>query len=457
MAQDISLMGASYSDVPAVELPKTGGGTATFTDVTDTTAGVGDVASGEYFYTSAGVRSLGTGKYASAPAANGNADRANAILYGTVDGTSTATAFTATVSGLTQLVDGTCVMLHNGVITSASGFTVNVNGLGAKKCYNNMTNATQDTTIFNVAYTMLFVYSSALDSGAGGWWIYRGYDANTNTIGYQLRTGSCTLPASDKGYKYRLWFTSADGTKYVPANTSTSTNATSSRSANTRPINPFGPIVYNSANATTNAGANLGTSGLWQQYTLTLGYSFNNTGAALVLTYPAPVYLRCTPQANGSAVMDYFVQALPSTNDGKIYIFLGFAYAATTIELVAYHPVYYHDGTALRLWTGAADSGGGGATWSDCKSSFSFTVWDSNIKWQAITDGTMVYLHVDARDADDGLEGAINILNPDFDTHGFGIVGNQGATTWSAYIDMGQIHYPSGYSFLTIYWQAGVW
>ena len=30
MAQNITLMGASYSDVPAVNLPKTGGGTATF-------------------------------------------------------------------------------------------------------------------------------------------------------------------------------------------------------------------------------------------------------------------------------------------------------------------------------------------------------------------------------------------------------------------------------------------
>lgn len=32
MAQNITLMGASYSDVPAVTLPKTGGGTATFVD-----------------------------------------------------------------------------------------------------------------------------------------------------------------------------------------------------------------------------------------------------------------------------------------------------------------------------------------------------------------------------------------------------------------------------------------
>ncbi len=60
MAQNITLLGASYSAVPAVRLPKTGGGTADFTDVSDTTAAAADVASGKYFYTAAGVRTQGT-------------------------------------------------------------------------------------------------------------------------------------------------------------------------------------------------------------------------------------------------------------------------------------------------------------------------------------------------------------------------------------------------------------
>ena len=60
MAQNIDLLGAQYSDVPAVELPKVGGGTASFTAVTDTTAAAADVAQGKYFYTSAGVRTEGT-------------------------------------------------------------------------------------------------------------------------------------------------------------------------------------------------------------------------------------------------------------------------------------------------------------------------------------------------------------------------------------------------------------
>ena len=60
MAQNITLLGASYSDVPACLLPKTGGGTALFTDVSDTTAAASDVASGKYFYTAAGVKTAGT-------------------------------------------------------------------------------------------------------------------------------------------------------------------------------------------------------------------------------------------------------------------------------------------------------------------------------------------------------------------------------------------------------------
>ena len=60
MAQNITLMGASYSAVPAVTLPKTGGGTATFTDVTPTTATDSDVASGKVYFKADGTQSTGT-------------------------------------------------------------------------------------------------------------------------------------------------------------------------------------------------------------------------------------------------------------------------------------------------------------------------------------------------------------------------------------------------------------
>jgi len=56
------------------------------------------------------------------------------------------------------------------------------------------------------------------------------------------------------------------------------------------------------------------------------------------------------------------VQALPTTKDGKIYIHLGTAYSATNMELQTEHPVYWHDGTGIRIWTGAEPSSGGGST-----------------------------------------------------------------------------------------------
>lgn len=60
MAQNISLLGASYSAVPAVMLPRTGGGTARFDDCTVVTAAASDVASGKVFVASDGTITTGT-------------------------------------------------------------------------------------------------------------------------------------------------------------------------------------------------------------------------------------------------------------------------------------------------------------------------------------------------------------------------------------------------------------
>ena len=50
MAQNITLLGASYSAVPAVTLPKTGGGTARFDDTSDATATASDISTGKTAY-----------------------------------------------------------------------------------------------------------------------------------------------------------------------------------------------------------------------------------------------------------------------------------------------------------------------------------------------------------------------------------------------------------------------
>lgn len=272
------------------------------------------------------------------------------IPKGSLDSTSTSTAMTATVPGIDALFNGVCVWLTNGVVTSASGFTININGLGAKPVYQSQAAATRSTTIFSVNYTALLIYNE--DRVSGGCWDYvYGYDSNTNTIGYQVRTNSMSLPMKSIVYRYRLLFTSADGKGFVPANNSTSTNATTARTVCQDKIDPFGRIVYYGTTASVAAGSRPSASYLWQQYAFTIGYSF-----VVTLTEWKPVYLKCAPQSDGSAIIDSttpFVQTLPSTEDGKIYIFLGVAYSTTAMEMTLEHPVYWYKDGMIRPYTNA--------------------------------------------------------------------------------------------------------
>lgn len=280
------------------------------------------------------------------------------------DGRSSNTAgLVGACSTITQLKNGTRILYHLKYATAAST-TLNLTLVGgattgAKKVYRQGT--TQLAASIGIAGCILpLTYLTSLDSNNGGWMMDNSYDANTNTVGYQLRSNSYILKTISRTRYYRLLFTSADNTHWVPANTTYDNSATSVKPVNQVPINPFGEIVYLGNSTSYLADADVTATAIWQQYALSLGYSFNTTGAALTLISRKPVYVKCAPQSDGSAIIDSttpYVQDLPSTADGKIYILLGMAYSATNIELLMKHPVYYFADGSIREWTNAAAGG----------------------------------------------------------------------------------------------------
>ena len=146
MAKNISLMGASYSDVPAVTLPQTGGGTARFDDASVTTATAEDVAQGKVFLAADGTITTGT--------ASGGG---SVVVVDTPDGHG-GTIREITATNVTTLVEKT--ITQNGTYDpgndNADGYssvTVNVGGSTPV--------GRSDVNFYDYDGTLLYAYTAA--------------------------------------------------------------------------------------------------------------------------------------------------------------------------------------------------------------------------------------------------------------------------------------------------------
>ena len=141
MAQNVVINGVTYSNVPQVEIPKSGSGTAVFYDVSDTTASTGDVLAGKYFYKSDGTKAQGsiTSKTSSDLTANNLTVTAPAGHYSTAASKTLSDASLVSgnirsgcsifgVSGATNVVDTTIASSAAGQSQILNGYKAYVNG-----------------------------------------------------------------------------------------------------------------------------------------------------------------------------------------------------------------------------------------------------------------------------------------------------------------------------------------
>ena len=197
MSQNITLLGASYSAVPGVTLPKTGGGTATFYDVSDTTAAAADVATGKYFYTAAGVRTQGTNS-------GGGGGSGLTLLKTTSLGTLSTSSTSATNTNKTMTVTGyndyDLLVVDVSVDTATNGrhtstvsmilvtgtsnvstkntYTVMSNKWNSKRSSNGTGSTRQSTTAYGIYVNSASVSSSTMTLA----FYYRYNSNNTGTI-----------------------------------------------------------------------------------------------------------------------------------------------------------------------------------------------------------------------------------------------------------------------------------
>ena len=275
------------------------------------------------------------------------------IYYCETDSTSTTTLFTVTISGITALTDGLILCVKNTVGASASGCTLNLNGLGAKPIWLSEANAACTTEWKNNS-TYLFVYDATNER----WVIQTGRDTDVTGNNIIARY-SKVVSGGNNVKKYSLFAMLPDGT-YSSFTTNSGTSAKTFDSTNRFDIRKI--FVYGGS-SDRSTGDKLSASG-WklQGYDIDMRYSFNgvttkdNTSS---LTAEQPVYLVFDPTTESSGCYKlkspYYTQTPNAT--GAIYVLVGVMRDCYRLDFWFYNPAFTYDGTKLVPFSNATFAG----------------------------------------------------------------------------------------------------
>lgn len=200
--------------------------------------------------------------------------------------------------------------------------------------------------------------SNSRQNVTGSWYVLNFYDSNSDWGYYSRRIYTSVKAGSNKIFPYTLILKNADG-RYE-------SNVTSSTTATSKAKNTHGfllePLLWMYANATYNENVVVGTYNLYHYHSGLIDgrYSFNVTTSS-GFTANRPIYLVGTINATDGLFYlddDWWTQTLPTTEDGKVYIYLGDAYDAYRLVFINPNPVYYYSKGGLRTYSGYAEKSG---------------------------------------------------------------------------------------------------
>jgi len=292
-------------------------------------------------------------------ASRNSGDNSSGIYYGTCS-TDAATAEKAVVCedfDITKLVPGAMITVKflNTNSAAVGNLTLNVNftvAKGIRYVYNGSYSTIPGAGYLKENQIYQFTYD-------GTYWVVQ-MMYNTDTAPNRLYLSDAKRKVYTNLYRYQVCFTK-DEEYILPANAVDNSTATT-KQLTTESFDPFGPIFFYSSTTTVAANGLVASSTLYFATTACdLRYSFN-TGTSL--TANKHVYLKCQPQSNGKVKMattNPIVQALPTTEDGYVYILLGVAYDTYRICFFATKPIYHCVNGEIREWTKAPYIPAGGS------------------------------------------------------------------------------------------------
>lgn len=259
-------------------------------------------------------------------------------------GGTTSGYFEGNIPGITSYYDGLTINMFARNAFASYNY-VNINGLGNAQIF--LYSTSRLTTHYPRYSTIKLVYKSDFN---GGCWFTEMYYYDTGD--YRIRwQNNITFGAYTHGYQ--LLLEGVDG-KYYPVTEGGSTGNTNTVS--TAQIRVGGNILYYDTSTDQAANSSQGDYDLYQgYYTGNMEY-WNNVDAGWATPY-APVYLVGTIETgnyfklDNSSYTSFLTQNLPSTDDGKVYWYIGIMnnnYDAFRLDLN--HPMYHYKDGAVRIY-----------------------------------------------------------------------------------------------------------